>query len=44
MVGLLVLTSKPIRHLPTAEIIPGELGPTSRDLDCDFSMEWTLSC
>jgi hypothetical protein len=26
-----------------ADMIPGELGPTRRDLDCDFSMEWILT-
>lgn len=36
--------SIPILHDPTAEMMPGEFGPTSRDLDCVLSIEciWNL--
>ena len=30
----------PIRHLPIAEMMPGALAPTKRDVDWVFRIEW----
>lgn len=34
---------KPMRHFPTADMMPGELAPTSLDLDCVLRMEWIFA-